>query len=395
MKPGEDPKKAKRRLVKIRPPFVSLVDMGANLEPFLIVKELHSMADQQDQNKEWVFSSEVKDGIVETLGTASQLIGDLLAQARDAGETGQELSGELPSDFRAKVAQIVALLQGGEAPADPETATMSVDADARALLVQALETALQSVAAQKEEVSKPETKTLPEGTGAALKSAADVLKEAVAKADEAAAAAKEAGDAEGETAAKATQEEAEAVDEKANEIHELLWTIANAVRDTVQDDTAKDPEGVKAAIGAKLEELLPMVQAAISGAAAAAPADDAEMAQGDDAEKSAADAPADDATDTEKAGAVFSKKNRERIETAVKLLVEAIDGARTAPDPEPATKATDADTKKSLDAPAPVAKARPRSRVEQPDSNPTSQPFAWSGNINDRRAHKAAAAGRK
>lgn len=119
--PGLDPKKAKGRLKNLRTKFVSLVNVPANLEPWLIMKSLIAKGGSvADPNTQRLLPAETKDGLEQLFGSVSQVAGDLLGMVRDADTTTEPLAEPIPPEIAAGISALVQMLTGETA--EEETA---------------------------------------------------------------------------------------------------------------------------------------------------------------------------------------------------------------------------------------------------------------------------------
>jgi hypothetical protein len=174
--PDPDLTQAEARLENIRPSFVSIVDVPANLRPFLVLKA--------DQEGDLILPTDIKDALVGMLGEATTKLGDLLVRVRDADETTEALAKPIPDDMVAAIAEVIALLEGtARPPAPPQAgapaAPTQMAASLKSALVAALEKTLAGVKIAGESVNKADGR-LPTEVSAAIRIATELLRSQIA-----------------------------------------------------------------------------------------------------------------------------------------------------------------------------------------------------------------------
>ena len=113
--PLDDPSKATGRLKNMRIPLVSVVDVPANLVPFLVMKG-QEMADGN-----LLLNAETKEALRGLFGSVAQMAGDLLSAVDNAADS-TEAANEVPAEIMGGIASMLSMLEGASAPAPPEGA---------------------------------------------------------------------------------------------------------------------------------------------------------------------------------------------------------------------------------------------------------------------------------
>jgi 2-oxoglutarate dehydrogenase E2 component (dihydrolipoamide succinyltransferase) len=314
--PDPDVEAATARLSNIRPAFVSIVDVPANLRPFLVLK---GMTMEHDPNLNLILPTDVKDALVGTLGTATTMLGSLLTHVRDAGETSEPLASPIPAQMTQAISEVVALLSGTgisapQAPRVPVVEPMQLERTVKSALAEALEKALAKVLQACESIEKAAGK-VPSDFGSSLHLASELLRSQIARAE----------------TVRAARTIAEGLPPRANPSSAAPAASPQA---PVPCTSAQPPSTALPSPDAPavvIKDASPADEPPPAAMAAATTATSHPTDVGAPAARAPAEAGTKSVADLAKAGAVFSRKNRQLLEEAFRLLGEALEQARMTP----------------------------------------------------------------